>query len=182
MEKFLASFLIAVAVLVAFVYGVRQSALEHGQKVSDLYFDDARKNIKFKPTDQEMMSGWPILVEGRIITEEVDRIEMDFLYIVDEKDRNTYRITFSPPSTDFKNDFIKLRPGTNRARVQVFFNPQSRLRRLYKGKVMSFYIYKQVDEEREQQVFSRRAVFEKRWRKPRDLGFYELKPSQFHTR
>ncbi len=182
MEKFLASFLIATAVFVAFVYGVRQSALEHGRGGSDLYFDKARKNVEFKPTDEEMVSGWPVLVEGKIITEEVDSIEMEIMYIMDPNDKNTYRITFSPPSSDFKNDLVNLKSGPNRALVKVFFNPETKFRRIYKGKVMSFHIYKQLNDTQEQPVFSRRVVFEKRWRKPRKLGFYNIRPSEFITK
>lgn len=182
MERFLASFLIALAVLVGFVYAVRQSAFENGQNFSDLYFDAARKNIKFNPTDEEMISGWPFLVDGEIISEEADSLVIEFTYVVSPEDNNTYRITFTPPSSDFKNDIVSLRPGPNKARVTVFFNPDSKIKRIYKGRVLSFYIYRQLSERQEQQVFSRRAIFEKKWRKPRRVGFYEIRPAEFYTK
>lgn len=182
MEKFLASFLLALLILVSFVFAVRQSALDNGQKGTDLRFDDQRKRIDFKPTDEEMISGRPILVDGVITDEQADSLEIEFRYIVAPDDPHTYRISFSPPSSDFKNAQVNLKPGPNIVRATVTFDPDTTFKRLYKGTSLSFYIYRLLNENQEIQVFTRRAVFEKRWRKPRRLGFYELNPSEFYTK
>lgn len=182
MEKFLASFLIAVFVLVGFVYAVRQSALEQGQKMSDLYFDENRKHIKFKPTDEEMISNLPFLIEAEIITEDSGTLILDFKYLVPPEDKSTYRISFSPPSADFVNDNNILKPGPNTIRLGVHFQPEFRLKRLYKGEKIGFYIYRKLGAGKEQQVFARRAVFEKDWRRSRRSTVPLIRRSKFHTK
>lgn len=182
MERFLASFIISVILLCGFVYGVRQSALENGQGVVALRFNDEDRSIDFKPSDKEMVSGDPFLVDAIITDEQADLLEMEFRYIVNPGDNSTYWISFSPPSSDFDNLKVSLKQGPNSLRLATNFVPKVKFKRIHNGTRLNFYIYKKVSETQEIQVFSRRAVFEKRWRKPRRLGFYNLRASEFHTK
>lgn len=182
MEKFLAFFLLAIIVVVGFVWGVRQSALQHGQTLPDLYFDEARKNLDFKPTDDEMRSGDPFLISGKIVKEDASSVVMEFTYVVDPGDRGTYVINYSPPSSDFSNVSLRLKPGPNKVQVPVTFKPSSKFKRRYMGSHLGFYIYRRIDSNAQRQVFSRRAVFEKEWREPRKNSRGFLNAAKFHTR
>lgn len=181
MEKFLASFLIAGFLLIGFIYAVRQSAIDNGPNILELRFDQNRR-VDFKPTDKDMLSGEPFLVDGVITDEQADTLEIEFRYIVPPESRDVYWISFSPPSSDFQNIEVALKRGPNSMRLSTHFEPKMKFKRLYHGTRLNFYIYKRVLDTKEIQVFSRRVVFEKRWRKPRRVGFYELNPSQFHTK
>lgn len=185
MEKFLLSFLVSVILAGLLIFGVRQSALEHGLKVPDIEFVGRkvvgkRGRVFFEPTREEVQGGQAYLVEAVIHIEENDQLILDFKYFV-PNDGRRYKISYTPGSVDFINDEIVLKPGAGIKRVGVYYKPSFRLKHTYQGETLTFRINQQSPNGDQEPVFSRRVVFEKEWRRPVRLIFPGINDSEFRT-
>ncbi len=181
MEKFLLSFFIALCVLTFFILGVRQSAMKHMNSKPALEFVD-RKNVVFDDQEERLQASVPYLIEGELLLEQADQVVIKFKYFVPPDDSSDYKITATPPSSDFINDQNTLQTGVHSVTVGIGFQPEVSLRRGKKTDYVTVSIVRRMGDGLEARIYARKIKFEKNWRSPSRITGPYIPPAQFITK